>query len=1370
MMPVRIERKLECTQSDGDKRVIAESELASLSGPVVILGDPGLGKTVLTEAIGELPGMKYVRAGTFVRQSSSSLLSTEDECIVVDGIDEIASMLVGSAIDEVLTKLSAVGNPRFILSCRAADWKGSADKVKIQDDYGVEPWLLYLKPFTYEEAHSFLSREFPDIDATSILNQLRSQGIEDIYGNPLTLRLVGEVMREGGGIPVPRVELLERACLAMLKEENPRHHDRPHAYNSEDVLNAVGTICAAVILCGRIGVYTGAFGTTPSRFARSEDIAKLPFGGFQEYALQTRLFKAQGENGFTPIHRVIAEYLGAKWLVNCFNDGASEKRILGLLRRGERVPTSLRGLNAWMIHFSDRLATRCIVADPIAVLSSGVAEQLCLSKARVLLRTLKESLERDPRSVVGENWPQFPHRASGLMHMELRDDIRAFIEKPGQHLHLTVILLQSMAGTDLAKEFVSLQREIMLSRDRCYAERFSAAKAFNSAAIQDSWEAILRDLLEMKDPDSARLAYEILALVVKASAISIETASEVVVSQLAHADGYGSSYDPYYLIVYSRLFSDLDVSKLPRLLDTLASRARPLIEQIISAEHQPAGVKTLTNNQERHEQDMKIRDAKRFIADLIRRLTVRVLEADLEIVPARIWGWIDWLEENDGYDNDSKARLANLVCADRVLRMALIEHLLLTPGAENLQEAVFSICRVLFCLRPTGEDIAKLLKAWRARAGDDPLDPEKWRFFLQIGLTDAGSDQTVHDTALGVANGAPGLLSILAEVSCAAEKNKSERARNQARQKARLQQAFRSLRDYLGGYVVDFARGDFEALSTPADIYLGRSRYRAPTADFSEPPPYERLRVILGDALSEHAMQGFIAVLARDDLPKASEIAQFYCQNKRHRAEASMICGVAEIIRRGISVDAINCEVLTAVYTAWKRAPESNGVFQIDIGSALEAVLFSNEADWEAHFRMSIEPQLAHNIEDVYELRRLCSDSCLGSLGGRLAVEWLHKYTELSIETQKRLIDCMLRNTDRTVVLALAEQRLGSVNQGSNEWLLWLSVAFVADFDNQLEDLKGAATKYPGLLWFIRDRTTPASHNAENGGLSLATFSLDQLAFVVQSFAEHWPIVTRPSSCSGEGNPWDASDFVTNIVHTIARIPSPEASEVLRSLMSADLRSYTDTIERAVAFQLRNLRDAENRAPTVDELRAVVTNMPPETISDMRAWFADRIETLQEQMHGSNTDMWQAYWVNGQPRCENYCRNRLIEHISRNLPDSIQIEPEPEMPGGTRGDIALMRCTIKLPIEIKGQWHPKVWDAATDQLAAKYARDWQAKGCGAYIVLWFGDVPGKLLPRHPDGLEVPQTPEALREMLIQRLKEELRAGIDVYVIDISKPS
>ena len=107
-----------------------------------------------------------------------------------------------------------------------------------------------------------------------------------------------------------------------------------------------------------------------------------------------------------------------------------------------------------------------------------------------------------------------------------------------------------------------------------------------------------------------------------------------------------------------------------------------------------------------------------------------------------------------------------------------------------------------------------------------------------------------------------------------------------------------------------------------------------------------------------------------------------------------MICGIAEMLRRGLLIDTIDRDTLAAVYMAWRQAPESNTVGQIDIGSALETALFRSEADMEAHFRASIEPQLARNLEDIHELYRLTNEAVPADLASRLAVEWLRVYSD----------------------------------------------------------------------------------------------------------------------------------------------------------------------------------------------------------------------------------------------------------------------------------------------------------------------------------------------------------------------------------------
>lgn len=205
----------------GADPIIGQADVGVLAtSVVVVLGDPGAGKSVLMEGLGAAPGATFVRATSLVRMADpATRLGTFDR-IVVDGVDEVASAVSGGGVDAVLSKLSALGNPNCILSCRAADWRGAADRRKLADDYGGDAIMLVLQPFDREDAARFLAVRFSSINAELALTHLDKRGLQSIYGNPLTLRLLGEAVAAGQPLPDSRGELLS---IAVMSARRPMH-------------------------------------------------------------------------------------------------------------------------------------------------------------------------------------------------------------------------------------------------------------------------------------------------------------------------------------------------------------------------------------------------------------------------------------------------------------------------------------------------------------------------------------------------------------------------------------------------------------------------------------------------------------------------------------------------------------------------------------------------------------------------------------------------------------------------------------------------------------------------------------------------------------------------------------------------------------------------------------------------------------------------------------------------------------------------------------------------------------------------------------------------------------------------------------------
>ena len=121
-------------------------------------------------------------------------------------------------------------------------------------------------------------------------------------------------------------------------------------------------------------------------------------------ALFTKLFKATSNNRFTPIHRHVAEFLGARHLARVIQDRLPARRVVSMMAGEDGVVvTEMRGLSAWLAAHSRDARSDLIERDPIGVGLYGDIGEFSLEEKRALLESLKREGIR-----LGSLWQSAP--------------------------------------------------------------------------------------------------------------------------------------------------------------------------------------------------------------------------------------------------------------------------------------------------------------------------------------------------------------------------------------------------------------------------------------------------------------------------------------------------------------------------------------------------------------------------------------------------------------------------------------------------------------------------------------------------------------------------------------------------------------------------------------------------------------------------------------------------------------------------------------------------------------------------------------------------------------------------------------------------
>lgn len=1333
-----IPRRLHFIDREGKTRFVNETDLLSFDGPKIVLGEPGMGKSQLLVQFADQLEVNTVSAVRFMLHKNPTKLVTAGKPLLIDGLDEAMARRDGDAVDMILSQLEEAGSPDFILSCRAREWQ-ARNAANLRQIYSVDPLVFSLEPLMRPEAYIFLARQNAKTDPERVLTHLDNYGLSELYNNPLTLGLMGRVAEHDERLPSTRAALFDRVCKLVWPEHDEDRQDSGLSeLTEEQALSAAGAIAAGLLLSGSVAVSLAGAAHVEDGDIRLADIEALPGAQAARAVFSSKLYRSVGSGRAAPIHRIVAEFLGARWLTAQARSPRTQRRVLKQFHGSGSAPASLRGLHAWLAYHSPSMAEAVIHADPYGVIRYGEVTALSSDQAEALFDALEDLARRDPY-FRAQDWGR--SASAGLAVPALRSKISDTIASPDSNSHLRGLLIQSIGNTSLAAELTDTLETVVNSTKHSFSERDDALKALIPHRDLAWHRQAVVNLLDQITEDSARLALTLI------EAIDCNVDDELLIATLLRAIGVTLCPLPRL-----RRQSTLPYHSYAYVVDKLApARLRNVLELL--CEFCP-GV------------DAKSTKAAHDMADLASALIARALEAEVISTEdaAALWRWLGVLAYAGQISQRATEGLRACLDARDDLRRAVQRYALYEiQPRHTIFRANFDLARRLVGLHGHPHDIAYHLDQLDGADNRQQTLRQDWKDLVQLGTDTNGIAAEVLAASKKFQADDQQLAAFLhsqQNPKKPAWKIKSERHEAKRARKKRVADEFsrRHFRQHNGA----LKAGEFSAIVVPSQGYLGILE-DVGTGKL----PSERLVDWLGAELASDAIEGFKSVLFRSDLPTSQQVAASFAEDKNWNYCYAIMAGLLAKYRAGEDLTEVPEDVRrTGLLLCLEQHGMCNDGDVPSLSDAIDSSLFATTEDRVQFVRMWIEPLLTARKSHILALDRLAREPAWQTAGGLLAGEWLSTFRELPSDAESALIDCLTSAGNLDALNTVAKERAKVANQESDRQFMWLAVDLLVRFDEAQVELSGIGARSPEFIWSVRDR-----FQREYKGAIIQTTAA-QAQWIIAEFRTQWPYAVLVGSGSGNRNSYDATDFLRAIISRLANDTCPAAQHAMQQLMLAPQDTYSDLI-RHMAAEQRQKQAEEKFAPlSTAALGGMLTEGAPANSDDLKALVLEELAVAQKILIGDDVDQVRDFWDDeGIPYNENRCRDRLAAMIGPSLMRyNVQRITEADMPKTKRADLAFAFSQLQLPMEVKGQWHAEVWQAATDQLDRDYLIDWRSGGRGIYCVLWFGELPsksGRRLQVPPSGTASPKSATEMQNMLVDTIPEARRALIDVVVLDLT---
>jgi hypothetical protein len=393
----------------------------------------------------------------------------------------------------------------------------------------------------------------------------------------------------------------------------------------------------------------------------------------------------------------------------------------------------------------------------------------------------------------------------------------------------------------------------------------------------------------------------------------------------------------------------------------------------------------------------------------------------------------------------------------------------------------------------------------------------------------------------------------------------------------------------------------------------------------------------------------------------------------------------------------------------------------------LDKLLFPSDAEAIAFATRYIEPQLARAEDSATRVYMLDHGSAFSKVKGQLSLDWLTRYPGMPSATRETLFGIAAVHADRAQLNALIETRCNGPIDTSEAgqklrkfWLLRHFFFIVPTSDTLWTEFSAD----PKSIFAIEQYAGRMGRHDAQGWPQL---NAEQVFRVLDAFAVAWPKVALPNSW-GTGDPEDetAYRFLSDTIFQIGRDDPSNSIPVFDRILSDNrFLDFHNPIRSMKATAIRQLALSGFQTPRPADIASLLDESKIATVEDMRAVLIELLDEIQGRLKGAATNPVDVFYSGNDRVNENTARNRIVDMLEARLNAMhLGVVIEHQMADAKRCDFtastSINGSQTVLVTEVKGQWNPELFTAASAQLAERYTIYPGAADQGVYLVLWFG--------------------------------------------------